>query len=871
MPQTPKVPPDAPLRNAPSKPWATVAVAALTLAGVAAGLTCIWNFDVFWHLAAGQWMLEHGRVLTFDPFSIDPEPQWVNVHWLFQVIITLLHSVGGFEILSVLKAVLGGAMLAIFALALRRSVPPGWLIFSGLAMLAVSASRIRVRPEAFSLAFMMLTIVLLEGVRRGAKPTRLWWLVPIMLVWVNMHGLYIIGMGITWSAVIAAAIDRKLRRADVTGNLPTRGALAPILAATVALLVTPWPVEAALHPLLLWTRVSGQAFYYTYGVAELSPTWWDPGRHLDAIIFVLLAATAMTVNRKRLPLGHAVWLVAFVVLAALARRNVGLMGPPVGYLLAWHGSGAIRRIVCGRTLPKWLGPCSAAVMTLVTLVLGFAAATGHFPGHLGGARRLGVGLREYHYPLAAAKFLRQLPAKGDLLCENFGDAGVFIYYSYPMRLLYMDGRLEAHSQQRFMDLHRINERLRTADGAEKVKLPRSVRFIFVRRNSLEKLTAMAQSRRFRLVFLDPVGACFARRDWYADASPLPAPNFGDYDRPLDRDRLVQGFGAEKLPWYARNPLWRNFQLGEMFLALGQQSGPGRAERPSPVQQRCMLLAVRFLTAAQTEALLPADLLNGTLAQAHQRRALQFDVIPSANVPVDVNSARALALYGRLKLTTLGGRQARIFALQHIVALKDARQIDAADQAVIDLFKHLGPREMVAPPRDYLELRDTIGRALTLAHVKKAELDKEDLPLLERVDRLTSGEVGLIAQAILELRAAGGNDPVVQLRLADLLLRRGKTAEARKSYAKVNLPPGEDWRLALRLALCDWVDGKVFAAADAMDELAAPDRPVVSYYHALLLEQLGRYEEAADAIAGARSADATLAPLIERVRRRLGAN
>jgi len=870
MSQTPEVPPNASSGNAPSRLWAAAAVAVLGLAAVAATLTCVWNYDVFWHLAAGRWMLEHGRILTFDPFSIDPEPRWVNVHWGFQVLITLLHSVGGFGILSVLKALLAGATLVIFALALRRSVPPGWLIFSGLAMLVISAGRIRVRPEAFSLAFVMLTVVLLESVRRGADPKRLWWLVPIMLVWVNMHGLYILGMGITWAAMIGAAIDRKLRRDDIAGKLPTRGALAPIVAATVAVLVTPWPVEAALHPVLLWTRISGQAFYYTYGVSELRPTWEAPGRHVEAIVFVLLAATVMVLNRRRLPAAHAIWLVAFVALAALARRNVGLMGPAVGYLLAWHGGGAIRRIVGGRKMPTRVGPCSAAAMTLVTLALGFAAATGHLRGYLGWARQLGVGLQEYHYPVAAAKFLRQLPAKGDLLCENFGDAGTFIYHSYPKRLLYMDGRLEAHSRQRFIDLYRINKRLRTADGAEKVELPPSVRFIFVNRKSFEKLGAMAQSRRFQLVFLDPAGACFARRDWYAGTSALPGPNFEDYDRPLDRDLLVQGFGAERPRWYARNPLWRNFQLGEMFLSLGQPAGRGRPKRVSRTQQKCLLLAIRFLTAAQTEGLLPADVLNGTLAQAYQRRALQFDVIPSATVPVDVNSARALALYERTRPSRLSGRTMRMFAMDHIVAMLQARHLDDADEAVRGFLEELPPREQVHTPREFLELREEITRQLDLARTRGAGLDNRRLALLKRIDRLTSPQIGLIAQAILELRAAGGDDPEVQLRLGDLLLRRGKTAEARKSYAKVDLPPGENWRLALRLALCDWVDGKLFTAADAMEELAADDRPVVSYYRALLLEQLGRYEEAAGAIATARGTDATLAPLIERLRRRLGA-
>jgi len=132
--------------------------------------------------------------------------------------------------------------------------------------------RVRVRPEAFTLAFIIIYIVLLEQVRRGASARRLWWLVPVMLAWVNMHGIYILGLCILWSAMIGSWIDKRLDR-GCNGNLATQQALMPALAATVACLVTPWPVDVILQPFLLWSRISGQAEFFTYGVSELVPSW----------------------------------------------------------------------------------------------------------------------------------------------------------------------------------------------------------------------------------------------------------------------------------------------------------------------------------------------------------------------------------------------------------------------------------------------------------------------------------------------------------------------------------------------------------------------------------------------------------------------
>ncbi len=853
------------------------AIVVLALAAFAITFTRVWNADIFWQLASGRWMLQYGRVLNFDPFSIDPQPGWINVHWLFQLIIAGLHSIGGFAILSGLKAALAVAMMSIFTLALRRRVPPAWLIFCGLAMLALVAGRLRVRPEAFTLAFLMLTIVLLERVRHGGSPNRLWYLAAVMLAWVNMHGLYILGLGLIWSSVVGTWIDRRFKHTAASGGLLTGPALAPILAATVAVLVSPWPLEAALHPILLWSRISGQmlageAYYYTYGVAEFQPTWEVLGANLHVIAIVLLAAVVMIANRRRLPTCHIIWFLAFLALAAMARRNIALLGPVVGYLLAWHGAAVLKHVGQSRPKLRRPGPYLAACMAAVALAVAAAAATSRIWRHAGSRQRFGPGLQGEKYPLAAAKFLAELPAKGGLLCENFGDSGAFIYHSYPRRKVYMDGRLEVHSLQRFIDQYEIITAMRTRASADTVELPKAVRFVFVRHDSRQRLTALAQSRRFQLIFLDRAGACFLRRDWYLDAPLRAEPNFGDLDRPLGRDGLLADLPAEKRRWYAQNPPPLNYQIGAMLLSLGKQSHGGRLRNEDPVQQRCILLAIRYLTAAQTENLISADVLAATLAQAHQQRALQCDVVPSALVPTDMNSTRALALYRQLDLTVLDSMDTRMFAVQRILALQQARQLDAAAQAVKQFLAHLPPRQRVQPPREYLQLRDFIQRALEASRAKQAQLEAESLSIPQRVDRLTSPQIGLIQQAIAELRLARLQDPQIKLRLGDLLLRSGAAVEAREVYAGVSLEPANAWQLTLRKALCDWAAGELFTAAEAMRKLAeTTGEPLVGYYLAVLLEQLGRYEEANGAIAQTVATDAALRALIERIRRRLPKN
>ncbi len=850
---------------------AIVAVTVLTVAAAAMSFTCIQNSDIFWHLAAGKWMLAHGRILDFDPFSIDPEAQWINVHWLFQCFLAVSHKLGGFALLTVLKAALGAATVLVFGLSLRRKIPPGWLMVSGLFMLCVMIDRVRLRPELFTLLFVMFTVALTERVRRGGSARPLWAMVPLMLVWVNLHGLYILGLGILWSSLAGAWIDNRSKRPGVSG--PWRGseALAPALSATVAVLVSPWPVEGALHPLLLWTRISGQAFYYTYGVAELQRTTSAllAGHHMGWLVLVMLAAATMLANRKRLSVVHGIWLVVFVALGLLAKRNVGLTAPVLGYLLALHGGAVVRRLTAKRPVPSWVPAALTVCLAGAIIALSFAAGTSLLWAKLGRSQRFGPGLMQENYPQATAMFLADLPADGDLLCDNFGDAGTFLYHSYPKRRLFMDGRLEAHSQQRFIEQYHIATALRTPEAAEMVAIPPQVRFVFVRHSSGSRLAALARSRRFGLLTLDLAGACFVRRDWHGEPSPLPPPNFADFDRPLGRDGLINSFGANSRRIYAHNPPSRNYQLGTMLLALGQTTGLPPAEIDRPAMEQCELLAIRYLIAAQTENLLPADAVRGMLAKALLQKAVQENVAPSLQVPAEIHLAWALALYEQMDLTALADSDTRAFAQYHIITLKAAGQIERARQAVERFLKNLPPQQQVHPPQDTLQLRDLLQTALDRAEAKAVALAEQELPLLRFIERLAGPQIGLTERAMAELQAADNDDPQRKMLLGDLWLRCGQWKQAQDIYTKIVLPESQAWSLELRQALCLWIAGQLFAAADAMDDLSGrTKRPAVAYYHALLCEQLGWYDKARATLAQVTVASEELQEPVRRLSQRL---
>ncbi|KPK83549.1 MAG: hypothetical protein AMJ81_07960, partial [Phycisphaerae bacterium SM23_33] len=825
-------------------------LAAGTVIALAAVVACskVWNYDVFWHLAGGRWMLQHHRVLGHDPFGLPEAPDgrpavWVNIHWGFQLIVAAVHSVGGFGGLVVMKMAVFAATLAVFALWLRRQIAPAWLIVVGIWLILGTEGRVRVRPEIFTFLLLVGTLVLVESVRRGRSPNRLWWLVPINILWVNMHGLFVVGLAAAWAAVAGAAIDRAMGR-DTAGPLATRRALLPMAAATAACFVSPWPIKAGLHPLLLWTRLAGHRLLYTYGVEELRPTWaLNPLGSAPLLVALLLALATLAVLLLRVrsvPAGHALWFLTFFAVALPASRNLPLFVIPAALLLAIHGGALLHRLPSGPAL-KILRPAAAAAMLL--LAAGIAAAYATEAVYRWQSRpesQFGLGRVQNIQPVAMAQWLQGYPADGDVLSVDFGNGGVFILYT-PGRRVWMDGRLELHSPQRFKQQRETYRNLRSARRAgdpSRTPLPPSVRFLVVRAADTEHIEALAgQPQRFTPLYADPAGACFARIPLegetvtVSDKRPLPPGNLADLDRPLALDVAPLLDVPTRRRWYRQNVLPAHWRMGAVLYSLGLDR-----------------LAIRYLTVADRLKLTHPGPVLRILAQSHQRLSEAEPIRPETDLPADINLARGLALHQRIDLRKLTDEEALAVAMARLRGLVNGNLIDAAYDGLPALLQIPAPKRSLTD--DVQAMRQVVRVRYGLAQARSAAYNLAALQPADRALRLAN--IGLIDSAINTLRSAASPPRPARMLLGDLYLRKGLTAQARQAYSAAG---GDDWDIRMRFGLCDWADGNLRAAADrlrsaadakpAQPAAAAPAAPAA--YLALLYEQLGHYPAAAEVL------------------------
>jgi hypothetical protein len=78
--------------------WAFLAIALPTVAALIAPLSTV---DLAYNIRAGQLMLEQGTIMRTDPFTFTVGGQpWLDQQWAAQVVLGVLHDVGGWALLA---------------------------------------------------------------------------------------------------------------------------------------------------------------------------------------------------------------------------------------------------------------------------------------------------------------------------------------------------------------------------------------------------------------------------------------------------------------------------------------------------------------------------------------------------------------------------------------------------------------------------------------------------------------------------------------------------------------------------------------------------------------------------------------------------
>jgi hypothetical protein len=358
--------------------------------------------DLAYHLKVGQLMVADHAVPRTDVLAWTTAGRpWLDQNWGAQLVLYGIWRLGGFPLLTVASAALTVASWALVAAACRRRTANLRLIAGTvLAGYAVSAAAFSVRPQLFSLLLFAAELYLLEVAR--TRP-RVALAIPFLMpLWANLHGAFVVGIGLLVIEVLAAAWRRD-RPGAVRYLLVT-------VAGVAGLLLNPWGVRVLGYAASLPTnRV------VTRIVTEWGPT--NP-RHLTG--FLVLAATGLlVVALVRAPAPGRVpeQLLRMAVLGGLALWAVRGV--------AWFGL-ALPVALCALAPERPPRPAaddrgSPVVSGLVLVVMAVALVTAAPPL---GRTLFGPRPEMTFAPVAAADWLAANPQPGRML--NFQPWGSYL-------------------------------------------------------------------------------------------------------------------------------------------------------------------------------------------------------------------------------------------------------------------------------------------------------------------------------------------------------------------------------------------------------------------------------------------------------------
>jgi hypothetical protein len=285
--------------------------------------------DTYWHIAAGQWMLDNQAVLRIDPFSYTfAGHPWQTHEWLGEIVMALAYLGAGWSGITLLFGAAAALTAGLLAYHLSRWLHGLGLIVTLVLSLTCVAGSLLARPHLLALPLLELWVAELVMARADARGPS-WKLLALMMLWANLHASFLIGLILVVPFAVDAVLD----------DPATRGAAAKrwggfMAAAFVAALITPYGISGLTFPFRLMAIPSLQA------VLEWAPTDLQTPQPLTfavaAALYVLLTRGA-----KVKPISVAVLLGLLYLALAHARHQtlIAIAAPlilaePLGAVLA---------------------------------------------------------------------------------------------------------------------------------------------------------------------------------------------------------------------------------------------------------------------------------------------------------------------------------------------------------------------------------------------------------------------------------------------------------------------------------------------------------------------------------------------------------
>ncbi len=409
------------------------------------------NFDFGWHLKAGEYICSNRTIPKTDIFSyLAQGNKWVDSHWLFQCVLFLFYNISGVLGSIILRTlVVLVTFLFLFFTIYKKEYYPVSIIFCLLALF-LSLQRFLLRPEIFSFLFLSIFFYFLENYSEHPRLSLI--IIPFcQILWVNMHGLYILGIVFISLYLIGDLLQDFFRKYVIKSKTiinksewRQKGLLFGLT--FLALFVNANGIEGILYPFKIFSELKTKPSIFAQITELISPFSVQNAPILSTTviykIFLVLFIIFLLLQVKRLKLSHLLASGAFFYLSILAIRNIPLFAIIAVPVTIKHMNGILDFFHKKKNWGFPQLPLVSILLFFLLVGLSFFIINNGLYDHLHLLRTFGIGLSG-DYPLEAVEYLKNKRIEGNIF--NSSDIGGFLIWQlYPRKQVALDGRWEVY-------------------------------------------------------------------------------------------------------------------------------------------------------------------------------------------------------------------------------------------------------------------------------------------------------------------------------------------------------------------------------------------------------------------------------------------
>lgn len=466
-PLSPEIVEDEAIRGDFMLRWAVILLAFLL------GCRHITDTVTLVRIRTGEYLASNGILPPAnDVFSYTAsERPWVNLGWLFDLLIAGVYGVGGAAGLTLFTAFVGGATFYFLHGISRENLPTWWTsVCVGVALLMANL-QFTALPQLITLLGVAWVLRGLHAWSQTGKQSTLWCLAGSLAVWSNLDPRAFIGWLILLAWLVGTAIAQKSGRRALHENASMKGLAMATAAGFVALMINPFGWHAILSPIQLYgvelpalAEYAGRiSFPHELQLVPLfdSAVWDNLNQHtVAALVIAVVAAATNFMNSSRLNIGL---LAAYVVVLGLSIASSHELGTLtlVSCVLAglngqdWYRANC-RQEYTIETMEVLWSRAGRAVTVLGFAAIAFLAISGRLMGPNG--RRVGLGFSPaLAATIDAAKEEAERLPEGRIFTFRLDLADVLLWHGVPS---FVDSRigvftggekdiLKVHNQARY--------------------------------------------------------------------------------------------------------------------------------------------------------------------------------------------------------------------------------------------------------------------------------------------------------------------------------------------------------------------------------------------------------------------------------------